>query len=272
MGEEWEPNIVCIACNWCTYQAADMAGSLRYSYPTTVKVVRVPCSGRVEAEFVLEALLNGADGVLIGGCHPGDCHYKTGNYYAERRYNLLKVFLKALGIEPERVRLEWISGSEGLKFAEVAREFHETIKKLGPINVKIDFDVMELARVITSAASVGKLLWDEPKCAVDLAKFVVDYVQSNSCGECVPCRIGTKRLQDLLRKLVEGRISNEELDLLKLLAEDIGYSSRCGLGRVAGKIVKYVLEFCKEDIDAHLNGGCARNIPPNSSWRAVVER
>ncbi len=134
--EEWEPNILVIACNWCTYQAADMAGSLRYSYPPTVKVVRVPCSGRVEPEFVIEALINGADGVLIGGCHPGDCHYKEGNYKALRRFEWLRKIVEELGIEPERVRLEWIAGSEGLKFAEVMREFDATIRKLGPNPLK----------------------------------------------------------------------------------------------------------------------------------------
>ena len=129
---DWEPNIIVIACNWCTYQAADLAGSLRYSYPTTVKVDRVPCSGRVEPEFILEALINGADGVLIGGCHIGDCHYKNGNYKALRRFKMLHKVLTELGIEPERVRLEWIGGSEGVKFAEVMREFDATIRKLGP--------------------------------------------------------------------------------------------------------------------------------------------
>ena len=133
---DWEPNIVVIACNWCTYQAADMAGSLRYSYPTTVKVVRVPCSGRVEPEFIVEALINGADGVLIGGCHPGDCHYKEGNYKALRRFKLLHKLLTELGIEPERVRLEWIAGSEGLKFSEVMKEFDAKIRELGPNPLK----------------------------------------------------------------------------------------------------------------------------------------
>ena len=109
-----------------------MAGSLRYSYPPTVKVVRVPCSGRVEPEFIVEALINGADGVIVGGCHLGDCHYKEGNYKALRRFKLLHKLLTELGVEPERVRLEWISGSEGLKFAEVMTEFDATIRKLGP--------------------------------------------------------------------------------------------------------------------------------------------
>ncbi len=132
----WEPNIIVFACNWCTYQAADLAGSLRYSYPATVKIIRVPCSGRVDPEFVLEALFRGADGVLIGGCHPGDCHYREGNLRAQKRYEWLKKILPELGIEPERVRLEWIGGSEGMKFAEVVREFDETIRRLGPNPLK----------------------------------------------------------------------------------------------------------------------------------------
>ncbi len=124
-----EQNIIVIACNWCTYQAADLAGSLRYSYPSNVKIVRVPCSGRVDPEIVIDALLKGADGVLIGGCHPGDCHYRDGNLIAHKRFELLKKVLKIFGIDPNRVRVEWISGSEGLKFAEVVKEFNETIKR-----------------------------------------------------------------------------------------------------------------------------------------------
>ncbi|HAG07155.1 MAG: Methyl-viologen-reducing hydrogenase delta subunit [Clostridia bacterium 62_21] len=129
---DWKPNIVVFACNWCTYQGADLAGSLRYDYPSTINIIRVPCSGRVEPEFIVAALKNGADGVFVGGCHPGDCHYKEGNYKAIRRFILLKRVLTSMGIEPERVRLEWISGSEGKRFAEVMAEFDRTIKEIGP--------------------------------------------------------------------------------------------------------------------------------------------
>lgn len=129
---DWKPNIVVFACNWCTYQGADLAGSLRYDYPSTINIIRVPCSGRVEPEFIVAALKNGADGVFVGGCHPGDCHYKEGNYKAIRRFILLKRVLTSMGIEPERVRLEWISGSEGKRFAEVMAEFDQTIREIGP--------------------------------------------------------------------------------------------------------------------------------------------
>ncbi|MCS7278994.1 MAG: hydrogenase iron-sulfur subunit [Thermodesulfobacteriaceae bacterium] len=132
----WEPKIVVIACNWCTYAAADLAGSLRYSYPPTAHIIRVPCSGRVEPEFIVKALINGADAVLIGGCHPGDCHYRSGNYKALRRFKLLKRVLEELGIEEERIRLEWISGSEAKKFAEVITELDAKIRELGPNPIK----------------------------------------------------------------------------------------------------------------------------------------
>ncbi|RJX20935.1 MAG: hydrogenase iron-sulfur subunit [Ammonifex sp.] len=129
---EWKPNIVVFACDWCTYQGADLAGSLRYEYPANVNIIRVPCTGRVEPEFIVSALSNGADGVFVGGCHPGDCHYKEGNYKAMRRFTLLKMVLTGMGFEAERVRMEWISGSEGKRFAEIMAEFNRTIEKIGP--------------------------------------------------------------------------------------------------------------------------------------------
>uniref|UniRef100_A0A7C5PLX6 Hydrogenase iron-sulfur subunit n=1 Tax=Thermodesulfobium narugense TaxID=184064 RepID=A0A7C5PLX6_9BACT len=133
---EWTPNLIVFACNWCTYQGADLAGSLRYDYPSNVKIIRVPCSGRVEPEFVVEAFKKGADGVFIGGCHPGDCHYKEGNYKAIRRFDLLKRILIDMGIEKERFQLEWISGSEGKRFAEAMNAFEKNVRELGPCKVK----------------------------------------------------------------------------------------------------------------------------------------
>ncbi len=269
---KFEPKIIVLACNWCTYAGADLAGSLRYSYPPNVYLVRVPCSGRVEPEFVFHAFFSGADGVLIGGCHPGDCHYRYGNYYAHRRFNLLQRFLEILGISKERVRLEWISGAEGLKFAQVATEFTEKIRELGPANITPppNLDWKELGRIISAGGSVGKVFWDEPKCMADFVTYFVSYVQKNSCGKCVPCRIGTKRMEDLLEKFLNGGLSEEEEALLRILAEDIGYTSRCDLGRLAGKAVKYALEYCREDFEAHKNGQCNQNIAPHPGWEKVV--
>jgi len=130
--DNFEPRIVAFCCNWCSYAGADLAGTARIQYSPNIRVIRVMCSGRVDPLFVLKALSIGADGVLILGCHPGDCHYIEGNYKTLRRIPLLKKMLKQLGIEEERVRLEWISASEGAKFAEVANNFAQTIKNLGP--------------------------------------------------------------------------------------------------------------------------------------------
>jgi len=132
----FSPRIVAFFCNWCTYTAADVAGTSRMSYAPNVRVVRVMCSGRLDPQFILTALRNGADGVLIGGCHPGDCHYQEGNYKALRRFMLLQKFLEAMGIEPERVRLEWIAASEGDKVQRVINEMTETIRKLGPLQLE----------------------------------------------------------------------------------------------------------------------------------------
>ena len=130
--ESWEPNIVAFCCNWCSYAGADLAGVSRFQYPPNVKIVRVMCSGRVEPQFVLRALELGADGVLVCGCHIGDCHYIAGNEKAEKRMRMTADLLDILGIGHERMRLEWISASEGQKFAETMREFTEKIRKLGP--------------------------------------------------------------------------------------------------------------------------------------------
>ncbi len=130
------PNIVGFACQWCTYAGADLAGNLRAKYPASIKLIKVPCSGRVEPEFVMEALANGADGVLVGGCHFGDCHYKTGNYKTANRMKILKKLLEDSGFDSRRFRLEWISGAEGYKFAEVVEEFTKELQELGPNPLK----------------------------------------------------------------------------------------------------------------------------------------
>ena len=136
MTKEFEPNIIGFLCNWCSYAGADLAGTSRMKYPPNIKSIRVMCSGRVDPVFVLEALRKGADGVLIGGCHPGDCHYQSGNYKANRRMKLLKKLLEEMAIDPGRLRFEYISASEGAKFAAIATEFVDQLKKMGPNPLK----------------------------------------------------------------------------------------------------------------------------------------
>jgi len=129
---KFEPKIVGILCNWCSYAGADLAGISRKKFAPNVRVVRVMCSGRVEPTFILKAFVAGADGVIVLGCHPGDCHYIEGNYKTMRRMPLLKKMLTQFGIEDERVRLEWVSASEGDRFAAIVNEMTEQIRKLGP--------------------------------------------------------------------------------------------------------------------------------------------
>jgi F420-non-reducing hydrogenase iron-sulfur subunit len=138
---EFEPNIVGFLCNWCSYAGADLAGTSRIKYPPNIKSIRVMCSGRVDPVFILDALKKGADGVLVAGCHPGDCHYQSGNYKTNRRIKLLKRILSEMGVEPNRVRFEFISASEGQKFAQVVTDFVEELKKMGPNPLREKIDV-----------------------------------------------------------------------------------------------------------------------------------
>ena len=136
MDQTFEPRIIGFLCNWCSYSGADLAGVSRLKSPPNIRIIRTMCSGRVDPTFVMKAFELGADGVLIGGCHPGDCHYTEGNYKTMRRVALLKPVLKAFGIDERRLRLEWISASEGDKYARVTKEFTEVIRSLGPLNWK----------------------------------------------------------------------------------------------------------------------------------------
>ena len=129
---EFEPKIVGFLCNWCSYAGADLAGTSRIQYPPNVRIIRVMCSGSVDSVYILRALLEGADGVFVGGCHPGDCHYLDGNYKARRRMVLLRDILDTLGLEQDRVWIRWISASEGQQFAETMKAMTEAIRKLGP--------------------------------------------------------------------------------------------------------------------------------------------
>ena len=148
-GKPFEPRIVAFFCNWCTYTAADLAGTARMTHAPNARVVRLMCSGRLDPQFVLSALRWGADGVLIGGCHPGDCHYQEGNYKALRRVEVLKRLLAQFGIEPERFRLEWISASEGDKVKAVVNEMVEQVRALGPLRMnelpKEEYEIEEVA-------------------------------------------------------------------------------------------------------------------------------
>ena len=141
MTDSYEPRIVAFLCNWCTYTGADLAGTSRLQYPPNVRVVRMMCSGAVDPVYVLKPLLDGADGVLIGGCHPGDCHYQTGNYKTRRRYVAMREILKSTGLEDNRIWLRWISASEGQRFAETITDMVLALKELGPSPMRVEWAV-----------------------------------------------------------------------------------------------------------------------------------
>ncbi len=133
----WEPRIVAFFCNWCTYMAADLAGTSRMKFAPNARVIRVMCSGRIDPQFVMQAFANGADGVLIGGCHFGDCHYQAGNHKALRRFRLLRRVLVGMGIEEERIRLEWISAAEADRLRDVMNDMAARLKELGPLHLEV---------------------------------------------------------------------------------------------------------------------------------------
>ncbi len=132
MSKDYEPNIVAFLCNWCSYAGADLAGTSRVQYPANIQVIRVMCSGRVNPLYVMNALQQGADGVLVSGCHPGDCHYMEGNYYARRRLGMLKDLLEFVGVDPKRFHMSWVSASEGQKWKEVVEKTVEDAREAGP--------------------------------------------------------------------------------------------------------------------------------------------
>ena len=132
MAKEFEPKIIAFVCNWCTYAGADLAGTTRLKYASNVRVIKLPCTGRIDFLFLVRALEQGADGILVSGCHPGDCHYNEGNYYARRRWTVFRQLLNFLGVEEDRLTFSWVSAAEGNRWAELVNEVTEKVRKLGP--------------------------------------------------------------------------------------------------------------------------------------------
>ena len=129
---EWQPRIIAFLCNWCSYAGADLAGMSRFAYPATIKIVRIPCSGRVDPMFVIKSFEQGADLVLVSGCHPGDCHYTSGNYHARRKLLAFRELMTFLGIDPRRFKISWVSAAEGAKWSSLVKEITDEVKALGP--------------------------------------------------------------------------------------------------------------------------------------------
>jgi coenzyme F420-reducing hydrogenase delta subunit len=156
MVAKFEPKLIGFLCNWCSYAGADLAGVSRFQYPPNLRIVRVMCSGRIDPSLVLEVFIQGADGVLIGGCHPGDCHYMEGNYQAEKKINMTRKLVKRAGLKPERLKLEWIAAAEGERFAQTVRDFTKQIKDMGPSPVSGNTPDVDKLKALFAAKNAVK--------------------------------------------------------------------------------------------------------------------
>lgn len=230
---EFEPRIIGFLCNWCSYAGADLAGVSRIQYPPNIRIIRVMCSGRVDPVVVLEMFANGADGVLVMGCHPGECHYLEGNFYAERRIKMLKKLLVATRLEPERLRLEWVSAAEGARFAGVVKDFTNQIRHLGPSPLageKPDDVILACVRAAERAAGTSRL-----RTLVGREKKLIE--EENVYGE--------KVAQEEFDELMDESIEEEYLrSRIYLLAKDKSISveelARC-LGVDSEAVLRHVV-------------------------------
>jgi coenzyme F420-reducing hydrogenase delta subunit len=193
---DFEPRILAFACNWCSYAGADLAGVSRIQYPPNMRIIRVMCSGRVDPVFILDALSKGVDGVLVLGCHPGDCHYISGNLMAERKMRWTKELIEKAGVDPSRLRLEWISASEGERFANTAKEFTEQMKKLGPIK-------KEEKEKLFSELKAAEKVADETRVRILMGKERELVEEGNVYGD--------KSTQEDFDRLMKDTLDNEHV-------------------------------------------------------------
>jgi coenzyme F420-reducing hydrogenase delta subunit len=206
--EGFEPKIIAFLCNWCSYAGADLAGVSRYQYPTNTRTVRVMCSSRIDPTLIIEMLIHGADGVLVGGCHLGDCHYITGNYYTEKKVKLTKKLLEKAGVEPQRVRLEWVSASEGERFSKVVTDFVDEVKALGPSPVaggKPDMDKLEALFVAKNASRDFRL-----------RSLVAREIELTEKGNVYDEKIPQEEFDELMDSAIDDEIERQKILLMTL--------------------------------------------------------
>lgn len=241
----FEPKIVGFLCNWCSYAGADLAGVSRFQYPPNVRVIRVMCSGRIDPVLVLEALICKADGVLIGGCHLGDCHYISGNYQAERKFKIAQRLVKEAGLEPERVRLEWVSASEGKRFAEVIQEFTEQITAIGPSPLKTDERLLNETQIMQAVAADSRI-----RALVGKERDVTEL--GNVYGEKVSMEHFNELLDQTVYDVILGqrvlRLMDSGAKSVKDISSEVGASPQ--------EVLKSVVELKRQGLVAmdHIEG------------------
>jgi F420-non-reducing hydrogenase iron-sulfur subunit len=241
---DFEPKIVAFLCNWCSYAGADLAGVSRYQYPTNIRPVRVMCSTRISPHLVLELLKEGADGVMITGCHIGDCHYMSGNYYTEKRVAMMKKLVELAGMDPDRIRLEWVSASEGEKFANVVTDFVDQLKEMGSSPVGEDDRLMDRLEAATEAAKYFRL-------RVLNGKDIKLTEKGNVYGDVLDCGEFNELMEDATedeyqRSLIL-QLTKDEAFSVKELAKEIGKSTEETLEHVVSLRSKNLLALDRID-------------------------
>ncbi len=232
----FEPKILSFLCNWCAYAGADLAGISRFQYPPNTRVIRVMCSGRVDPAFVPKAFLVGYDGVMVLGCHPGDCHYLTGNYQAEKKIRLTRKLLQMAGIDPERLLLDWVSAGEGERFSQVVRQFIEKIRNLGPF--PIDEEMKGKLKAVRASLEGEKIRWIVGKGPELMEKENVykEHVPKEKLEQVIESTIRDELTKNRILQLVETRpiTAHEISQTLNLkLQETLSYlTSLVGEGRI----------------------------------------
>jgi coenzyme F420-reducing hydrogenase delta subunit len=196
--QEYHPKIIGFLCNWCTYAGADLAGVSRYQYPTDIKIIRIMCSTRIDPVIIFETLKNGADGVFLGGCHLGDCHYITGNYHTMNKLDMTKKLMEMAGIDKRRVRLEWISASEGQRFANIMKDFIDEIKQIGPSPISASFEEGEKDIKILDSVKIAKRAAESFRLRSVVARIRKSVEEGNVYGEKIP----QERFKELMDQLV----------------------------------------------------------------------
>jgi len=233
----FEPRIISFLCNWCSYAGADLCGVSRYQYPPNTRVVRVMCSTRISPQMVLRVLLEGADGVLIGGCHLGDCHYISGNYYTEKRFDIMIKMLQLVGLESERVRLEWISAAEGEKFSKVVTEFTTKIRDLGPNPVKDD---KRLAFILEAAEAASQ--------SFRLTALASKEYNLTSRGNVYGEKLDQKKLQEIVTNVAREEFERALILLLtkrdQLSARDLSKK----IGVPSDRVLDHIVELKKRNL------------------------
>jgi len=246
----FEPKILSFLCNWCAYAGADLAGISRFQYPPNTRVIRVMCSGRVDPAFIPRAFLAGYDGVMVLGCHPGDCHYLTGNYQAERKINLTRKLLEMAGIGSERLLLDWVSAGEGERFSQVVRDFVEKIKGLGPFS--LDEEMKGKLRAVRASLEGEKIRWMIGKGPELMEKENVyhERLSKERINEAIESTVRDEFLKNRILTLIESKsmAAKEISQTLNLkLNETLNYLvSLVGEGKIGfdpaeeGKIPRYI--------------------------------